>query len=228
MSSTIIEVRLFLTNSSDVRVTLPMMLRPSRTMSGSDSRFSSSSTSCAALRPASHPCAMATLQSAVWNAATSFTPSPTMPTQRPAARSAATIFAFCAAVAEANTPAYAVAAASASSESPAQSTSGPSRCSARAMAAAASGVSPVSRRTSTPSARKYATVSRASPRSTSAAVPHVSVPVLSKQSVSIRPNISTLYKSRASTCRRLSTAVDSSMAAADSSSSAAGSMPIRN
>ena len=67
------------------------------------------------------------------------------------------------------------------------------------MAAAASGVSPVSRRTSTPSARKYATVSRASPRSTSAAVPHVSVPVLSKQSVSIRPNISTLYKSRAST-----------------------------
>lgn len=57
-------------------------------------------------------------------------------------------------------------------------------------------------------------------------MPHVSVPVLSKQSVSIRPNISTLYKSRASTCRRLSTAVDSSMAAADSSSSAAGSMPI--
>ena len=131
MSSTIIEVRLFLTNSSDVRVTLPVILRPSRTMSGSDSRFSSSSTSCAALRPASHPCAMATLQSAVWNAATSFTPSPTMPTQRPAARSAATICAFCPAVAEANTPAYAVAAASASSESPAQSTSGPSRCSAR-------------------------------------------------------------------------------------------------
>ena len=85
-----------LTRKRDAALSMLLMtLLPSATTLGSDAKSLSKSTSCATLRLASEPDAIAIEQSASLSAMTSLTPSPVMPTVLPWSLSAVTNSFFC-------------------------------------------------------------------------------------------------------------------------------------
>ena len=77
-TANVMDKSVFTRNSDAERCRLLMERRPSATTFGMAAKSLSTSTSCATLRAASEPAAMATLQSACLSASVSFTPSPVM------------------------------------------------------------------------------------------------------------------------------------------------------
>ena len=102
-TASVMDSSVFTRNSDADRCRLLMERRPSATTFGMAAKSLSTSTSCATLRAASEPAAMATLQSACLSASVSFTPSPVMATMWPFSWRATTNAFFCSGFTRPNT-----------------------------------------------------------------------------------------------------------------------------